>query len=251
MVHKTRVIFIGFLVLSGSALAQSVSFKDNTQSLRQASSNTISIQKNQAAPLVRSFYAKQAVSIGAGSVTHRSEKFLDYYAASFGASLSKANFTVNKTVDNDGIGMSHVHYQQTVKGVPVTGSYMIVHLKPEGVSAAASSVLTDGVSHINVSPTVSPQNAKTHAKALMAQIYTGRPTLLSEPRLEIYNQNLLDGAPGDGLSRLAGIWKQRALRLEKRYGLMPCPARHSNTLARLQKQEIDLPTTLVVAELNG
>ncbi|MFT7525857.1 MAG: bacillolysin [Arenicella sp.] len=215
VVYRARVIFIGFLFLSGSALAQSVSFKDNTQSLRRASSNTISIQKNRAAPYVRSFYAKQAISIGAGSAKHRSEKFLDYYAASFGASLSKANFAVNKTVDNDGIGMSHVHYQQTVKGVPVTGSYMIVHLKPEGVSAASSSVLTDGVSHINVSPAVSAQYAKTHAKALMARIYTGRPTILSEPHLEIYNQNLLDGAPGDGQSRLAWYMEAKGVAIRE------------------------------------
>ena len=94
--------------------------------------------------------------------------------------------------ERDELGMDHVRFQQTYRGVPVTAAEVVVHLREGGVSSVSANAL-DLPEEMNTTPTVAAATAADTALALVAKLYGGTGLQTSEPRLEVFAHGLLGG----------------------------------------------------------
>ncbi|MES1241673.1 MAG: M4 family metallopeptidase [Acidobacteriota bacterium] len=152
----------------------------------------------------------------AGSAAARPEDlaraFLRSHGAVFGLGGEEAALVLERPAERDALGMDHVRFRQTVRGVPVTAGEITVHLRGSDVVAVNAKTLPEtGVP--GVKPKVAAEAARAAVRVLAAT-RLGRPDAeLSEPRLEILNRGLLEG--GRQASRLAWYVEARAFDLRE------------------------------------
>ena len=97
----------------------------------------------------------------------------------------------------DRVGMEHVRFQQTFRGVPVTGGEISVHLRGEAVVAAHARTLPEAaLAGVSTAPTVRRQEVAGRVLAVLARAgIEAADVELSAPRLEILDRGHLGGPP--------------------------------------------------------
>ena len=132
------------------------------------------------------------VSIAAGAPAEdRALAFLESYGAAFGIRGLDQIRTVRAT-PRDEVGIEHVRFQQLLRGVPVTGGELIVHLSETSVKAVNAKILDD-VESIEINPTIEAAIATASALDLTERLRGVRDAILSNPRLEVFNRGILEG----------------------------------------------------------
>lgn len=128
-----------------------------------------------------------------GSAEERARAFLADYGAAFGLGAGvEANVARVSAVD--GVGMEHVRFRQTYRGIPVTGGELTVHLRGQSVVAVNAKTLPD-LKGAHTVPEVTASEAGILARDAVEQGLGVTGASLSEPRLELLNKGLL-GARG-------------------------------------------------------
>jgi bacillolysin len=118
----------------------------------------------------------------------------------FGSEPGEPAVILARPAERDSLGMDHVRFRQTVRGVPVTAGEITIHLRGSDVVAVNAETLPEN-DLVDVEPEVTAEAALASVRELAA-IRLGRPDAeLSEPRLEVFNRGLLEG--GRQASRLA------------------------------------------------
>ena len=143
-----------------------------------------------------SFFAvpkNSGLAIGGGSADNAAREFLDDYGAAFG--LYSNGSTQVKRTSTDELGMKHVRMQQLINGIPVTGGEINLHLSNNAVTAVNAKTV-EVVETLNTSPSITASVAKEKALALVIKYYGNLTPQLSSPRLEVFNQGLLEGRIG-------------------------------------------------------
>ncbi len=120
----------------------------------------------------------------------RGRKFLDLYGTAFGITAPE-QVQVQRVQARDEVGMEHVRFHQVHHGVPVTAGEMIVHLRGAHVTAVTAKTLPD-LEQVETTPHVAPQEALVTAQAVLAKHLKVTDATLSTPRLEVFNQGLLE-----------------------------------------------------------
>ena len=123
----------------------------------------------------------------------RARRFLDQQAGLFGVRSADELATL-RVSPVDAVGMEHVRFVQTYRGIPVAGGEIGVHLRGEGVVAVHSKTLPD-LSGVPTTPTVSADTARARALEAIARTADLAGVVLSTPRLEIFDRGHLGGPP--------------------------------------------------------
>ena len=135
---------------------------------------------------------------------------LKQHGAHFGVSDAKQELRVKQVV-GDALGMTHVHFAQFYKGVPVLGGALIVHLNSDGT---LRSINGDFVTGINLETT--PSLTEDGATAAVRQYWSDRhgdvAAEVAAPALWVLDRAVLDDGSNGG-ARL--VWKVEARNLEK------------------------------------
>ena len=145
----------------------------------------------------------------AATAEARALSFIGTYGSAFGLSGAEDVDVVKS--QRDALGLDHVRLRQTLRGVPVTGGELIVHLRGDRVLAANGKTL-DGLESLNVIPATEPQAALDAARAFAVRRLNAPDAGFSPPRLEILSRGLLDGR--DFPTRL--VWFVEATGLDLR-----------------------------------
>ncbi len=132
--------------------------------------------------------------LAAGGPDARARSFLADHGALFGLTGGAQNLIVERATGADALGMEHVRYQQTWKGVPVAGGEISVHLVNGGVTAVASRTVT-GLAGVDVVPTLTAEASRRSALESLARTTDLAHVTLSVPRLEILDRGHLGGPP--------------------------------------------------------
>ena len=181
----------------------------------------------------------------------RGRKFLHLYGAAFGISALD-QVRVQRVQDRDEAGMEHVRFQQVLRGIPVRGGEIIVHLHGANTTAVTAKTLPD-LAQVETKPQVSPQDAIKAAQEVLAKHLQVSDASLSTPQLEIFNQGLFEGRPSP--TRLA--WFIEATKLNVREFIWVDAQRgvvllHFSQLTDAKNRQIHdanvLPGTLVRSE---
>jgi Zn-dependent metalloprotease len=136
----------------------------------------------------------------------RALDFVDVYGQAFGLN-GRGDVAVVRTTRVDALGFEHVRLQQMHRGIPVTGSQLVVHLKGARVHGANGEMLTDLPA--DVTPAITADAAVAQARTLVATVYPARTGVtFTAPRLEVFNRGLLEHRPTP--SRLAWFVEARA-----------------------------------------
>ncbi|MEO8358559.1 MAG: M4 family metallopeptidase [Vicinamibacteria bacterium] len=122
----------------------------------------------------------------------RALSFVETYGAAFG--LRNAADVRIQRVETDSLGLDHVRMTQVRAGVPVTGGELVLHMKGARVLAANGKTL-GGIDGVDLNPAVSAPESLSIAGKYVARKFKTLGVNLSEPRLEILNQELLGGRP--------------------------------------------------------
>ncbi len=141
----------------------------------------------------------------------RALAFLDDHGAAFGVSGRDGLSTVRAT-GRDEVGIEHVRFRQTHRGVPVTGGELIVHLRGSAVVAVNGKTLS-GLDHVEIAPAIDARAAKEAVRLLLERRFGVSGAALGEPRLEIFDRGLLEGRRG--WPRLAWFVEARATDLRE------------------------------------
>ena len=120
----------------------------------------------------------------------RGRKFLDLYGGAFGITAPE-QVRVHRVHARDEVGLEHVRFQQVHQGVPVTAGELIVHLRGAHVTAVTAKTLPD-LEQVETTPHVAPQEALVTAQAVLVKHLKVTDATLSTPRLEVFNQGLLE-----------------------------------------------------------
>jgi bacillolysin len=121
----------------------------------------------------------------------RARQFLRSYGPAFGITDAAQQVRVQRLRELDEVGMDHVRFQQLHRGVPVTGGELTVHLRGAQVTAVNAKTLPD-LEKVETVPTVSPKDAQVAAYQVLAKHLKVTDATLSKPRLEVFNQGLLE-----------------------------------------------------------
>lgn len=138
--------------------------------------------------------------------------FLQAHGSVFGLGSATAEVELARPAERDELGMDHVRFRQVVRGVPVTGGELTVHLRGTNVLAVNAETLPRAGA-VGTEPAVSPAAARETAQKLLSLRLQRDDATLSEPRLEILNRGLLEG--GQQPSRLAWFIEARAFELRQ------------------------------------
>jgi bacillolysin len=139
------------------------------------------------------------IPVAGDSAQERALAFVDRYGKAFGLA-SRADLRLMRE-ERDELGVQHVRYQQTYRGLPITGAEIIVHLRENGVSAVSAKALAEA-NEISTTPTLTADAAAETARTLVTKLYDAADAELSAPRLEIFAHRLL-GGPARRPARLA------------------------------------------------
>ncbi|MBP6702290.1 MAG: M4 family metallopeptidase, partial [Vicinamibacteria bacterium] len=126
----------------------------------------------------------------ATTASARGLSFIDQYGGAFG--LRGRGSVEVTSVQKDELGIEHVRMQQRVSGVPVTGGELILHMKGNRV-LAANGKTAPGLDDFLVIPAVASNEALNAVRDLVAKHLKSPNAVLSEPRLEVLDQGLLNG----------------------------------------------------------
>ena len=140
----------------------------------------------------------------------RARRFLDQQAGLFGFRSADELETLRVSAV-DVVGMEHVRFRQTYRGIPVAGGEIGVHLRGDGVVAVHSRALAD-LSGVPTTPTVGADAARVRVLEALARTIDPTGVALSTPRLEIFDRGHLGGPPSP--TRLA--WFVEARRTDVR-----------------------------------
>jgi len=146
----------------------------------------------------------------AASATDHALAFLDSHGAAFGL-RGRHDLTVQRVSEVDEVGMEHVRFRQTFKGVPVTAGELTVHL--DGgyvVTVNAHTLVVPG--GVELVPALDAAGALAAAKQWLAEAHGIEDATLSVPRLELFNRGLLESR--SHFTRLA--WFVEARRIDLR-----------------------------------
>ena len=119
----------------------------------------------------------------------RALDFVDLYGQAFGLS-GRSDVAIARMTPVDALGFEHVRLQQLHRGIPVTGSQLVVHLKGARVHGANGEMVTDLPG--DVTPAITPDAALAQARTLVEKHYGRAVARLTTPRLEIFNRAVLD-----------------------------------------------------------
>ncbi len=128
----------------------------------------------------------------AGGAEDRARSFLAEHGALFGLAGGARDLLLERVTGADGLGMEHVRFRQTWKGVPVAGGEISVHLVDGGVAAVAARTVT-GLEGVGVVPALPAAAARRAALESLARGIDLTGVTLSEPRLEIFDRGHLGG----------------------------------------------------------
>ena len=95
----------------------------------------------------------------------RAWAFLDRYGAAFGV-LGRDWASLTRAAGPDEVGMEHVRFRQTHRGVPVTGGELIVHLRGSAVVAVNGKTLSH-LDHVETIPIVDALASAEAARQLL------------------------------------------------------------------------------------
>ncbi len=141
----------------------------------------------------------------------RATDFLDRFGRAFGID-DPSELSLSNVSAVDEVGLEHVRFRQTYRGVPVTGGEVMVHLRGADVVSANAKVLDD-LGDIDVQPRVSVGKAAALATQAITEQFGKRKVWFSDPRLEILNRGLLGERAS--ATRLAWFVEARALDLRE------------------------------------
>jgi len=133
------------------------------------------------------------IPVRGSSAEERARSFLSEQAGLFGFRSADELVTL-RVSPVDAVGMEHVRFRQTYRGIPVAGGEIGVHLRDDGVVAVHSKALPD-LSGVPTTPTVSAAEARMRALEALARTIDPSGVTLSTPRLEIFDRGLLGGPP--------------------------------------------------------
>jgi Zn-dependent metalloprotease len=169
--------------------------------------------------------------LGRGAnATRRATTFLSRYGAAVGIPDPSAQVRPLRVQGPDRVGMEHVRFAQVYRDIPITGAGVTVHLKDDAVVAVHAKTLPD-LQALDVVPQLSPDDALAHARAWLDKHLQITDARLGEPRLEILNRGLLEGARG--ATRLAWFVEARSA---GRRELIWIDARHGAVLLHFNQQ---------------
>jgi len=144
------------------------------------------------------------------SAEDRARGFLGQQAALFGL-RSADDLATLRIGPVDDLGMERVRFQQTHRGVPVTGGEISVHLRGRNVVAVHAKTLPN-LGAVPTVPALSAADARERARAYLARTIDLEGVELTPPRLEIFDRGHLGGPPFP--TRLA--WFVEARRVDVR-----------------------------------
>ncbi len=141
----------------------------------------------------------------------RARAFLAAHGALLGindperAALSKGGVPPNGSdlqtlrTDTDKIGMTHVRFTQSYKGIPVHGAQVIVHMNGEGITGVNGDFVPDVA--LSTIPELSADAASQLALISARKAAAGEDLKIAKSELAVYPVGLLEGRPV--VSRLA------------------------------------------------
>jgi uncharacterized repeat protein (TIGR01451 family) len=122
----------------------------------------------------------------------RARAYLSVHGAALGLKDGEA-VRARRLHPRDEAGMEHARFEQVHRGVPVTAGEVMVHLRGAGVVSVNARTLPN-LDEEETNPTLRPAEAMEIVRAVLAKHLGVADAQLSEPRLEIFNRGLLDGA---------------------------------------------------------
>jgi bacillolysin len=150
------------------------------------------------------------VGAAATSPEEIARAFLRSNGAAFG--FNTGAVTLARPAERDALGMDHVRFRQTVRGVPVTAGEITVHLRGSDVVAVNAETIPE-TDIVDVAPEITAETALETVRELATTRLRRPDAELSEPRLEILNRGLLEG--DRPASRLAWYVEARAFDLRE------------------------------------
>lgn len=171
---------------------------DALRTLERATATALDVKRSAATGVATFVTAKPNAPMvlpipAALTATERALAFVRIGGAAF-ALPDAAHVRVRGVEGPDELGTEHVRLQQQVNDVPVTGAELVVHLRGNAVLAANGTTLpsTDAVDTV---PTIPAEAATEEARRIATDELAVPDAALSEPRLEVLDPGLLEGAP--------------------------------------------------------
>jgi len=126
----------------------------------------------------------------------KAEDFFLRYGALLGVRAGAGDLEFVRS-STDGIGMTHLRFDQSYRGLPVFGAQLRVHLDAAGEVRVVNGALIPDLS-LDTSPRVDRSLAETIACSSVAKENGVRPSHfdVAESRLLIYRSGLIQGVPG-------------------------------------------------------
>lgn len=132
------------------------------------------------------------IPVPPGTAEERARAFLLKHGAAFGLGSTGVEATLTRASEPDEVGMEHVRFRQTYRGIPITGGEILVHLGARGVVAANAKTVA-GLDGVATAPAIPAAEAALLAREELARALGVTDATLSEPRLELLNRGLLGG----------------------------------------------------------
>jgi bacillolysin len=120
----------------------------------------------------------------------RALSFVSAYGEAFG--LRDGRDVAVARSERDALGIDHVRMTQVRGGIPVTGGELIVHLREGRVLAANGKTLED-LDSVGLDPAITSLEAVNLARRFVARKFGVPRASISAPRLELFNQGMLNG----------------------------------------------------------
>jgi len=144
----------------------------------------------------------QTKDVGKNS-QENSRKFLREFGKYFGIQDSDRELALLKET-NDQVGMSHLKYNQKLRGVPVFGGQLTVHLKDNQTVTTVNGNIQP-LDQLDTAPKISQEEAIKLAKKLWAKKQKGDPRTIKDARLYIYNKKFISSQRDDTRNYL--VWE--------------------------------------------
>lgn len=212
--HRTTIfrtsLVMAAIITNGSVIADDNdlnglaegTFAPAFTALQTATSNTAVVDRStvtgyarfmsfpQNAPLKTQAFAAYGATADAGAET-RARAFLNAFKGAFMAASTPVDIKAVNVVEKDDVGMSHVRFQQSYEGVPITTGEVVVHMNQAGVTAVNSRMLAE-IGGVNTKPSIQSGYVFKLGRDLVNELF-GNPRFvrLSKPRLELFNTDLM------------------------------------------------------------
>ena len=143
-----------------------------------------------------------AVVSDGSSTKEKAELFLLRHGKAFGIESPGVEL-VQIRERTDRLGHTHLVFDQVHRGVPVFGARMGLHFNSMGELVTANATVLPKIAVNRVTPEISAEQARNHARALVAKQQSLDPTALAVPDAElvIFNDGVIWGR--EGLTHLA------------------------------------------------